>query len=435
LRYKMALLDLPIELIQLIARPLSESDLAHLLQVHRSLYTILLPSLYQRHIKNAPLQKGIFWCAATGNEIGVKHFLDYGADVNITIGIYLIRHDKIPFEPWFDVQTPLSIAASTGNNALVALLLSRGAKVQRFPSIAWGKTQPPVVDALLSGHESTVRLLLMHGSPINDPDIKQGGLINYAISKGQVSLLKLLVEFGADLNIPWLGGYPLNKAISAHNISTEIVQFLLDNGADINLANSQPGLLLDQAIYGTINTLRLLLDRGIAYPPDRFEDWFVVWVDKCTVETVHLLLEHGYAQSIETLSIVVRARRGDILQLLIDSGMDLNRRDMRGSTLLHTAVYHCISSDPPTRRASRTLRCGRSSRQRLIREIEPVLQQLSPTCIGDMVEKDPMERNVRCLIRGGADLSALNAQGLTPLALAEKCPPVVQQMLVDGEGK
>jgi hypothetical protein len=129
--------------------------------------------------------------------------------------------------------------------------------------------------------------------------MQHGGLVNCAISRGQISLLKLLVEFKADLNIPWQGRYPLNRAVSFRNLSTEIVQFLLDNGADISLANGHPGLLLNQAVHGTIDTLRLLLDRGATYPPDEFERWFEILVGRCTVETVYLLLEYDYARNIE----------------------------------------------------------------------------------------------------------------------------------------
>ncbi|KAJ5752655.1 ankyrin repeat-containing protein [Penicillium odoratum] len=255
----MTLLELPSELILLIALFLPESALAHLLQVHRSLYKLLLPNLYQRHIRDSMLQEALFWCTATGNEAAVKNFLHYGADVNASMDMGPISHAKIHFQPWFNVQTPLSIAANIGNDKLVALLLNHGANVLGFRSRHRVPTQPAVVDALLSGHESTVRLLLLHGSPIHDPDMEEGSLVNYAIMKGQISLLKLLVEFEADLNIPWEGRYPLNRAVSSRNLSTEIVQFLLDNGADITLANRRPGLLLNEASYGPIDTLRLLL--------------------------------------------------------------------------------------------------------------------------------------------------------------------------------
>jgi hypothetical protein len=199
----MTLLELPADSILHIAPSLPESALAHLLQVHRSLYKLLLSNLYQRHIRDCKLQEGLFWCTATGNEAAVKKFLHYGADVNASIGIGSIRRRaKIPFQPWFDVQTPLSIAANTGNDTLVALLLNHGANVYGFPSRHWGITQPAVVDALLSGHESTVRLLLLHGLPIHEPGMEQGGLVKCAISREQISLLKLLVKFKADLNNP-----------------------------------------------------------------------------------------------------------------------------------------------------------------------------------------------------------------------------------------
>ncbi|EEA22969.1 hypothetical protein TMatcc_001836 [Talaromyces marneffei ATCC 18224] len=430
----MTLLELPTELVLLIASSLPESALAHLLQVHRSLYKVLLPSLYQRHVRDNRLQLGLFWSVATGNEAAVNHFLHYGANVNACIGIIPIRRASISFQPWFSVQTPLSIAANIGNNMIVDLLLKHGANVDGFPSPGWGTTQPAVLDALLSGHESTVRLLLMHKSPIQKPNMELGGLVNCAIAKGEISLLKLLVEFGADLNIPWQGAYPLNRSVSSPKLSTEIVRFLLDNGADIGLTNGNPGILLDQAIHGTIGTLRLLLDRGVTYPPDRFEQWFETWVGRCTLETVHLFLEYGYAPNLETLSIVVRAQRGDILQLFIDRGVDLNMKGTRGLTLLHEAVLRCIPPEPPVRMVGRAAVCRRPGRENLVRKIEPVLQRVSPTCMNDNVEEDAPEKIVRCLVRGGADLNALDANGRTPLALAREFHLAIQQILIDGEG-
>ncbi|KAJ5726131.1 ankyrin repeat-containing protein [Penicillium malachiteum] len=235
--------------------------------------------------------------------------------------------------------------------------------------------------------------------------------------------------------MPWQGRYPLNRAVSSSNISTEIVQFLLDNGADIDLANRHPGLLLNEAYHGTIYTLRLLLDRGLTYPPDDFERWFGILVDGCPVETVHLLLEYGYTSNIEMLSIAIRVQRGNILQLLIDSGIDLNMRDTRGFTLLHTAIFRCIPSDPPIRIGHGSIVCRRPGRKSLVRKIETGPQRVSPPCMSDKVEKYAPEEIGHCLIRGGADCNTQDARGRTPLALARKCSPAIQQILVDGGGE
>ena len=466
---KMALLDLPTELILLILPFLSETELAHLLQVHRSLYAIVLPHLYKRHLQATKTNNegqasanGFFWCIARGNIAAVQHFLNYGADVNASFTAASIRQANIrpsEFVPWHVMQTPLNIAANMGNVALVSLLLSHGASVDGSPKQgARLIVQPAVVDALLSGHESTLRLLLQHNSPLHDPCMERGGLVNCAVARGHMSLLKILVnEFGADLNVIWQEGvYPLNRAVSSSGArAAEIVRFMLDNGAHIRLANrggsddtAAGHRLLNQAIrHGTIDTLRLLLDRGVVNPAIQpldnniFRTWII---ERCTAEAVRLLHEHGYFSALDisqddTLMIAVRARRGDILQLFIDRGaVDLNAKLTRGgSTLLHTAVVRCKPVGEAQARSM--IRCsfrGRgspplASSDMLVRKIEPDLdsQVVASRCMSEKVEKCTPEEIVRCLICGGADVNALDARGLSPLDLAEKCSPAVWQML------
>ncbi|PCG88199.1 Hypothetical protein PENO1_111530 [Penicillium occitanis (nom. inval.)] len=382
----MSLLQLPPEIILLIAPYLSERDIARLLQVHRFLYDVLLPPLYQRHLHSNKRDHGLFTCTATGNVAGVQRFLHYGADVNAFMEVRLTRDAnkssqlcysvkkplyngiqrillrrqldletrlKIPanspFQSWHSLQTPLNIAANIGNDTLVSLLLSHGASVCGFPNCGPRIIQPAAVEAILSGHESTVRLLLERKSPVQDPDLDRGGLVDWAICRGQVSILKMLLEFGADFNIPHDGMYPLNRAVSSGNLSTDIVRFLLDNGANIGSANGHAdhlerdtGRLLDEAIqHGTIDTLRLLLDNGIEIPPKFFHHT----IERCTIDVVRLLLEHGFVPDIDTLGTVVTGRRRDILQLLIDTGVDLNMKSEDGNTLLHTAIFEFLRTD------------------------------------------------------------------------------------------
>ncbi|KUL86431.1 hypothetical protein ZTR_08102 [Talaromyces verruculosus] len=477
----MGLIHLPTELILLILPPLSERDLAHLLQVHWSLYDIILPYLYRRHLQGSRNRtengrneaNGFFRCIVTGNIAGVQHFLTYGADVNEVVSAAEIRKANIRstgfmFIPWHDTQTPLNIAANMGNDALVSLLLNHGASVMgsRNHQDARRTVQPAVVDALLSNHESTLRLLLRHASPLSAPNMERGGLLNCAIARGNLSLLRMLVnEFGADLNATWQEGvYPLNRAVgSSGPEAAEIVRFILDKGADVALANGSGSnsngdeestggggqRLLNQAIrHGTIDTLRLLLDRGVVDPATQpldnniFRTWII---ERCTSETVHLLHEYGYFRALDssqdnTLMIAVRARRGDILQLFIDNGVavDLNARLTRGgSTLLHTAVVRC----KPVReaQAASSIRCTTmtppvaSSDVPIVRKIEREYssQVLSRRCMSEKVEKCAPEEIVRCLVRGGADVNTKDAMGISPLDLAEKGPEGVYRILVD----
>ncbi|PCG96934.1 Hypothetical protein PENO1_065910 [Penicillium occitanis (nom. inval.)] len=486
----MSLLQLPPEIILLIAHYLSESNLARLLQVHRFLYNLLHPLLYQRHLQGETREEGLFRCTVAGNVAGVEHFLHYGANVNALMEVnysrpsrrgdnadlqlwykvkkplvdvattttrknvppfrpqqgddvqaWLIIAPNNPFWPYHGAQTPLNIAANMGNDALVSLLLRHGASVHGFLKGGQRILQPAAVDAIISGHESTVRLLLEHSTPFQDPNMDQGGLVDRAIYKGQISILKLLAEFGADFNIPHEGVYPLNRAVSSCKLSTDIVQFLLDNGADICLANGHAdhlegdnSCLLDQAIqHGTIDTLRLLLDRGLENSPPKF---FRHTIGRCTIDVVRLLLEHGYVPDIDTLASVVRLRRKDILQLFIDTGVDINMKNENGKTLLHIAILRCRQVQNGAVETTVTgCYWGRPQplKRKLLRKIEPVPQQFSARCVNDDAERCTPEDIVRCLIRGGADLNAMTAQGHTPLALAENSaiPSSVLQLLVD----
>ncbi|GAM42088.1 ankyrin repeat-containing protein [Talaromyces pinophilus] len=438
----MSLLQLPPEIILLIAHYLSESNLARLLQVHRFLYNLLHPLLYQRHLQGETREEGLFRCTVAGNVAGVEHFLHYGANVNALMEVnysrpsrrgdnadlqlwykvkkplvdvattttrkkvppfrpqqgddvqaWLIIAPNNPFWPYHGAQTPLNIAANMGNDALVSLLLRHGASVHGFLNGGQRILQPAAVDAIISGHESTVRLLLEHSTPFQDPNMDQGGL------------------------------------------------FLLDNGADICLANGHAdhlegdnGCLLDQAIqHGTIDTLRLLLDRGLEISPPKF---FRHTIGRCTIDVVRLLLEHGYVPDIDTLASVVRLRRKDILQLFIDTGVDINMKNENGKTLLHTAILRCRQVQNGAVETT-VIGCywGRPQplKRKLLRKIEPVPQQFSARCVNDDAERCTPEDIVRCLIRGDADLNAMTAQGHTPLALAENSaiPSSVLQLLVD----
>uniref|UniRef100_A0A093Y5Y1 Ankyrin-2 n=1 Tax=Talaromyces marneffei PM1 TaxID=1077442 RepID=A0A093Y5Y1_TALMA len=417
----MAFLDLPTELILLILPSLSESDLTHLLQVHSSLFNIVLPYLYKRHIHDNTKGQdqeaqglALFRCTITGNTAAVSRFLHHGADPNALISAASIRQVKanilsssssgaFGFLPWHNMQTPLNIAANMGDDALVSLLLSYGARVDGFSP---------------KGHQGTGE-----GRHTVQPAVE--------------------------------GVYPLNRAVSSSSEgAAEIVRFLLDNGADIEAANSygentgHGQRLLNQVIrQGTIDTLRLLLTRGVVTATAQAlsnKGVFRIWLmQRCDAEVVRLLLQHGYFEpdSINgTLMAVMRARRLDILQLFMDSGVDPNTRTgIAGLTLLHTAVIYCAVRSMPieTGLASTTVCRDRpmSHALNLVRKIESDPSQQISTCIGAKVERCAPEEIVRCLIRGGADVNGLDARGASPLALAEMCPLSVQQMLIDCGGK
>ncbi|KAJ5703404.1 ankyrin repeat-containing domain protein [Penicillium malachiteum] len=436
-----SLITLPPELLLLIAAATPEGDHFSLLQVNHLLYDLLLPSLYRRHIhksKDKAIkskdQVGLFRAVAAGNERGTLHFLRYGANVNSVTGPYTINEPR----PWYHPLTPLNIAANMGNDTLLKILRDHGAEINGVHpnNLAWTKrtgvyfTQPPVLDALLSEHVSTARLLLEWGSLIESPRIYHGGLVNWALEKAQIEMLELLVEFGLDFNVAvFEKPLPLFQVATASHISTDVVRCLLDHGADITLVDDEHGKLLRGVIkHGNIDTARLLLERGAKHPP-KILDYAII---ACTFETIDLLAEYGIRLHDINLMQVINAGRLDILQLLIEEGYDLNKRYFGGNTALHHAV-HFSKYFLSTQRGMAPHIRHRHPVRVLLRQVEmaPQLNVSARCSVWGYFDHAAIEI-LLCLIKGGADINAVDGKGRTPMDVACKWAPlVVQQLLVD----
>ncbi|KAJ6128590.1 hypothetical protein N7471_009807 [Penicillium samsonianum] len=324
-------------------------------------------------------------------------------------------------------QTPLSIAASAGHDAIVRLLLNHGAQLDGCEEEqTWTQPSPPVVKALLTGHESTLRLLLEQGAQTEGPGMLFGGLINCAVGSGQMPMLKLLIGFGVDINAKINRAYPLVWAVRRKPNYASMVEVLLDNGANIALVDDDEGRLLREAIYnGTLETLHLLLKHGANY----HERIFYSAIHDCTLESVRLLLDHGARVDFESLMCAVKSKNCDILELLIDHGLDLNLRDSKGCTILHRAV-RCCGIPPPTYRP--VMCCGGPDLSAVRCPTGPSPPHVAAYCRRRGEDAGTAEDIVRCLIRRGADVNVRDRKRQTPLYFAWKyASPAVQQLLLE----
>jgi ankyrin repeat protein len=169
-----------------------------------------------------------------------------------------------------------------------------------------------------------VKKLLDEGADVNVRD-KQYGTTPLMIAcsyEGYTDMVKLLLSYHPDVNIQDKV-YGNTALIAAAGVSKEVVELLLENGADIHISGfngttafvaSITGVLADRV---TTDIASLLLSKGadINHP---------------------LALEGG--EGMTCLMMVVKNERMDLVKFLIENGADVNIKAKDGSTALSIAL-------------------------------------------------------------------------------------------------
>ncbi len=126
-----------------------------------------------------------------------------------------------------DGQSPLFLAAGTGNLELAAALVAAGADPNA--PVDWGMNSTyPLKPAVQRNDVSMVKLLLEGGATINPASRDLCDLISYGAKSPEI--IRLIVDTGVDLNQrDPLQRYPLSEVMRSG--SPESVAYLLANGA------------------------------------------------------------------------------------------------------------------------------------------------------------------------------------------------------------
>ncbi|KAJ5437931.1 uncharacterized protein N7458_008929 [Penicillium daleae] len=196
-------------------------------------------------------------------------------------------------------RTPIYVARETNQTAILEILrVARLAEKKRatdaeLPSKAPQRTatgtiiqspmrtdtefsvnEPLSIWALSSAEsieELRTRLPIATASEISaqDPDVGDSAL-HYSATRNNVEIARLLIEFGAPLNLSNnYGRTPLHLA-ALYN-STEVANILIDAGAEVNLKDIWGESALSTATVYDESISAVLVDRGAALPQDRRE--------------------------------------------------------------------------------------------------------------------------------------------------------------------
>jgi ankyrin repeat protein len=139
------------------------------------------------------------------------------------------RPDLLDDELWYDDEGILMGPASAGNHEVLALLLRLGARVPLVTK--WGPYY-------YFKHEATAKFLLEHGMNPNHMNWHRVTLLHHMAAKGELAKVKLLVDHGADIDAldEEYRSTPLGVAVRSGQ--RDVVKFLLERGADPELAGA-----------------------------------------------------------------------------------------------------------------------------------------------------------------------------------------------------
>lgn len=153
----------------------------------------------------------------------------------------------------------LDLAASKGNQKIVAILLRKGADANMPDD--YGTT--PLHLAIKYRKYGVAKLLIAHGVNIEAKDQLKRGALNYATRQADaIEITQLLLEKGADIEAEDEEGRRALHWASFENNLAE-VQLLLEKGASVGSEDIDRRTALDLAVYKVnVQITRSLLEKG-----------------------------------------------------------------------------------------------------------------------------------------------------------------------------
>ncbi|WIH81251.1 ankyrin repeat domain-containing protein [Brachyspira pilosicoli] len=248
----------------------------------------------------------------------VKFLVEKGADVNA----------KTHFE-YSSVETPLLLSLDNENSSVAEYLINNGADI----NVTNEDGETPLMYASKVHNIKVIELLIQKGADINAFDNYGNTALIYGANN--LETVKLLVENGADVNFYKGGSTALISACEySHERNIDVIKYLVSKKANINAQDNKG----DTALNKTLDTS----DEGS--------------IDILDFEIANFLIEQGADVNIKnkreyTPFIYLGMGEGNnksfqeyrikLAEVLLEKGADINAQDYEGYTSL---MWACASS-------------------------------------------------------------------------------------------
>ncbi|MBR5895721.1 MAG: ankyrin repeat domain-containing protein [Akkermansia sp.] len=247
------------------------------------------------------------------------------------------------------VSQQVLTAAEEGDAVTLRQLLAAGARCNVVGGYC---SRGPLTLAAQKGHLECVKLLIEYGADIQEEDIEMDTPITLAASNGHTECVRYLLEKGADVDSYSVNGTPLIQA--ARCGSAECMQLLLNNGANVHKSVSYGTTSLKEAIYNlSVECVKLLVEHGakVTDADDFGFDEMMLAVQRGNEECVRLVLAAGgnpaYIGKHLEIALFDAVNDDDVPRVreLLKQGADVNFRNAEGETVLFRALQYGTPCD------------------------------------------------------------------------------------------
>lgn len=265
-----------------------------------------------------------------------------------------VRADVTEEDPRHGTRTALHLAAEAGHHQIVGALLQAGAQ----PNTPVVDGNPPFDRTALhlaaaNGHHEAAGVLLAHGAAVDAQTRAWDGPgetpLSMAAEAGHAAVIAVLAEAGAELTGPADSARPLTTAAGAGHGAA--VRQLIQRGAPV--AAGRQEALVEAANGGHLDVVNALLEAGAdsnQFPPDNWSALTAAVANNHQEVASRLIAAgadpDGGQGGLGPLDQAIMNGNLELVQLLLDSGADVNRRGSGGKTPLMDAVsFHPTSGD------------------------------------------------------------------------------------------